>query len=225
MSELLDNRPVFTIVMGCNGAGKSAWKRLNYDRLPYPYIDQDGIAGGFGDWNNERNRQQVRHLVDEHIEKYVAHRLDWGMESTFSGRPGVAMVDRVQKAGYRIEGIYIGTDDPQINIDRIKYRVFVGSGHHVDPERIPNRYSHSLSNLYHNLEKFDDLELIDNSSFDGVHHLPVPIQQCRFESGKPVEGMNGDKEHTAWVNQLLQRLERRLEHEAKLRSPAAPRGP
>ena len=52
MAELLSNAPVFTIVMGCDGAGKSAWKRANYDRLPEHYFDQDSIAGGFGDWNN-----------------------------------------------------------------------------------------------------------------------------------------------------------------------------
>ncbi|MDE0125825.1 MAG: hypothetical protein OXN97_14725 [Bryobacterales bacterium] len=34
MSELIDPRPVFTIVMGCSGIGKSAWKRANYDVLP-----------------------------------------------------------------------------------------------------------------------------------------------------------------------------------------------
>ena len=49
MADQLDNRPVFTIVMGCNGAGKSAWKRENYDRLPNPYLDQDSIAGGVGE--------------------------------------------------------------------------------------------------------------------------------------------------------------------------------
>lgn len=39
MADQLDNRPVFTIVMGCNGAGKSAWKRANRGRLPERYCD------------------------------------------------------------------------------------------------------------------------------------------------------------------------------------------
>ena len=40
VADQLDNRPVFTIVMGCNGAGKSAWKRANQDRLPERYFDK-----------------------------------------------------------------------------------------------------------------------------------------------------------------------------------------
>ena len=53
MADQLDSRPVFIIVMGCNGTGKSAWKRGNYDRLPDRFLDQDSIAGGIGDWNSE----------------------------------------------------------------------------------------------------------------------------------------------------------------------------
>ena len=60
MGDQLDNRPVFTIVMGCNGSGKSAWKRENYDRLPDRYFDQDSIAGGIGDWDSESARARTR---------------------------------------------------------------------------------------------------------------------------------------------------------------------
>ena len=49
MSEPLDPRPVFTMVMGCNGAGKSARKRENCDLPPVRYHDQDSVAGGLGD--------------------------------------------------------------------------------------------------------------------------------------------------------------------------------
>ena len=46
MADQLDSRPVFTIVMARNGAGKSAWKRANYDLLPDRFYDQDSIARG-----------------------------------------------------------------------------------------------------------------------------------------------------------------------------------
>ena len=59
MADQLDNRPVFTIVMGCNGAGKSAWKRDNYDRLPQQYFYQDSIAGGIA----ARGKSRVSGLV------------------------------------------------------------------------------------------------------------------------------------------------------------------
>ena len=104
MAELLSNKPVFTIVMGCDGSGKKAWKRAHYDVLPRWYIDQDGIAGGFGDWNDRGNREHTRELVYQEIDEFINNKEDFGMESTFSGRPGTAMMDRVINAGYNVRG-------------------------------------------------------------------------------------------------------------------------
>lgn len=137
MSQLPDPRPVFTIVMGCDGVGKSAWKRQNYDLLPSRYFDQASFAGGIGDWNNPEAHARARVYVDAQIAESIDQRLDFGTESTDSGQPGPGLVERVIKAGYRVEGVYFGTNDPQINIDRIEHRVFAGTGHMVDPKRIP----------------------------------------------------------------------------------------
>ena len=51
MADQLDNRPVFTVVLGCAGAGKTAWEPENWDRLPDWYFDHDSFAGGVGDWD------------------------------------------------------------------------------------------------------------------------------------------------------------------------------
>ncbi len=215
MSELLDPRPVFTIVMGCNGVGKSAWKRKNYDLLPSRYFDQDSVAGGIGDWNSPEARARTRVYVDAQIAESIDQRLDFGTESTYSGQPGPALVERAIKAGYRIEGVYFGTNDPQINIDRIEHRVFAGTGHMVDPKRIPERWRYSLSNLRRSAERFDLLRLFDNSEHD-EYHLPRPVEQCQLERGTvawqietPVPWcMN-------WLQGLAQRQAELERHEAK----------
>ena len=96
--------------MACNGAGKSAWKRETCDRLPEHYFDQDSIAGGIGDWNSESARARTREYINDQINQATAARRDFGIESTYSGRPGRAMVERAKAASYRVEGVYIGTD-------------------------------------------------------------------------------------------------------------------
>ena len=63
MSELIGPRPVFTIVMGCNGVGKSAWKPKHYDLLSTRYFDQDSIAGGIGDWNSPDHPYPTDHTA------------------------------------------------------------------------------------------------------------------------------------------------------------------
>lgn len=178
---------------------------MHYDELPSHFVDQDSVAGGFGDWDDARNRDRTRALVDREVDSYISERLDFGMESTFSGRPGVALMDRVIAEGYQVKGIYIGTNDPQINIDRIKYRVEMNLGHQVDPARVPDRYRHSLSNLRRKFEQFDELELIDNSIDDALH-LPTPILQCVVTKGAIDEQLPRD-EMADWCRILLNRID------------------
>lgn len=224
MSELIDPRPVFTIVMGCNGVGKSAWKRKNYDLLPTRYFDQDSIAGGIGDWNSPDARARTRVYVDTQIAEALEQRLDFGTESTYSGQPGPAIVERVIKAGYRVEGVYFGTNDPQINIDRIEQRVFAGTGHMVDPQRIPERWRYSLSNLRRTAERFDQLQLLDNSEHDDFH-LPRPVEQCRLEQGKVCwQVANPAPWCVDWLQGLAHRQAELRRREAKpARKPSPPR--
>ncbi len=205
MSELMDPRPVFTMVMGCDGVGKSTWKRKDYDLLPDRYFDQDSIAGGLGEWSDKRARARTREIVDAEIEECLREGLDFGMESTYSGLPGPEMVRRVARAGYRVEGLYFGTADPRINIERIERRVFVGTGHPVDPERIPVRWKDSLSNLRRTADRFDLLRVFDNSVPDDFG-LPRPAEQCRLERGAIVWSAERPLPWcAAWLRGLAQR--------------------
>ena len=203
MADQLDDRPVFTIVMGCNGAGKSAWKRENYERLPRRYFDQDSIAGGIGDWNSEEARARTREYVDKAVAEAIADRVDFGVESTYSGRPGPRMVERALRAGYRIEGVYIGTDSADINRERIEHRVRTKTGHRVDVVRLPERYRWSLSNLRKTAEQFDELEIVDNSAHDKGRR-PWPVEQVRLEKGTVTERA---EELRPWCTTWLARLD------------------
>ena len=215
MSELIDPRPVFTIVMGCNGVGKSAWKRDNYDLLPDRYFDQDSIAGGIGDWNSQEARERTRVYVDAQIAESIEKGLDFGTESTYSGLPGQTLVERAGKAGYRVEGIYLGTSDPAINVERIQHRVRARTGHAVDPERIPARWRHSLSNLRTTAERFDQLRVFDNSSHDDQRQ-PCLAEQYRLERGLVVwQAENPEPWCAEWVGRLSQRQETLAHRAAK----------
>ena len=123
MSELIDRRPVLTLVMGCDGVGKSTWKRMNFDHSPDRYFDQDSIASGIGGWDKGVARERARVYVDGEIKSSFEQRLDFGLESSFSDLQGSELMDRAIEEGYRMEGLYIGTESPEINITRINHRV------------------------------------------------------------------------------------------------------
>ena len=214
MADQLDSRPVFVIVMGCNGAGKSAWKRGNYDRLPDRYFDQDSIAGGIGDWNSQEARERTQTIFEAEVAEAIRSRLSFGVESTFSGRPGPAMVERVRRAGYRVEGIYLGTESPAINIARIEKRVLENTGHRVDPERVPERYKWSLSNLRRLVTDFDQLEVMDNSR-DDVLGIPDPTELCYLEDGTVVSKVE-TTEMPVWCADWLFRVEQSFAEKRRL---------
>ena len=214
MADQLDPRPVFTIVMGCNGAGKSAWKRAHYDLLPDRYFDQDSIAGGIGDWDSEDARRRTGDIVEAEIAKAIRERLSYGIESTYSGRPGRARVEQARQAGYRIEGIYLGTEFPDINIARIEQRVLDHTGHRVDPKLVPQRYRFSLSNLRRTVERFDQLEVFDNSP-DHPLAIPDPVEQCCLEGGRTVSRLR-ESDMANWCHGWLQGVEQSLADRQRL---------
>ena len=72
---------MFTVVLGCAGAGKTAWKRDNWDRLPDWYFDRDSFAGGVGDWDTEAATVMARRYIDEEIAKAIDARLDFGADA------------------------------------------------------------------------------------------------------------------------------------------------
>lgn len=214
MSDQPDSRPVFTIVMGCNGVGKTAWKRCNRDRLPIPYFDQDSIAGGIGDWDSDVSRRRTRELVDAEILAAIKGRISYGIESTYSGNPGVFRVNQAIRAGYRIEGVYLGTSSPEINIRRINQRVLSQTGHKVDPARIPERYRYSLSNLRRTAGEFDELTILDNSNDDTLG-IPDPIEQCFLERGE-IRSKLPDEELATWAASWLHGLRQSIESKQRL---------
>lgn len=149
--------------MGCDGVGKSAWKRANYDSLPDRYFGQDSFAGGIGGWNSPDARARTRTYVDAQITEAIDRQLDFHMGRTYSGLPGPALVDPVTNAGYRTEAVHIGTEDPSINVERIRFRVFARTGHEVDATRLTTRWKNAMTNLRKTAERFDLLRILDNS--------------------------------------------------------------
>ena len=118
------------------------------------------------------------------------------------------MVERVRQAGYRVEGIYLGTESPAINVARIEKRVLENTGHRVDPERVPERYRWSLSNLRRRVAEFDQLEVLDNSR-DDVLGIPDPTELCCLEKGRLVSSVESN-DMPAWCADLLFGVEQAL---------------
>ena len=71
-------------------------------------------------------------------------------------------------------GFYIGIDDPNTNIQRVRSRVKLG-GHNVPVADIVRRYDRSLANLSKAAKIVNRLILYDNST-DARHQLVATVE-------------------------------------------------
>lgn len=77
--------------------------------------------------------------------------------------PGkVDLLKQAQAAGYRTYLYFVATDDPAINISRVRNRVKLG-GHAVPEDRIEKRYHRSLDLLMAAIRHTNRAYIFDNS--------------------------------------------------------------
>lgn len=98
---------------------------------------------------------------------FLRHKLlDSGQSFTFetvmSSADKVLLLQKAQELGYRTYLYYVATEDPFINLSRIRHRVRQG-GHPVPDEKVVERYYRSLRLLSEAIRATNRAYLFDNS--------------------------------------------------------------
>ena len=155
-------RPVLAVVIGANGAGKTTWARANRDLLPSPFYNADSIAEGLGDANSVDLQLRARALVDREIAERLANHDDFGFESTWSGASRPAIVHDAYNRGYQTRAVFLGTNAPAINIERVRRRVLEG-GHDIPESEIRRRWTQAFANLIATWDVIDTVDVLDSS--------------------------------------------------------------
>jgi predicted ABC-type ATPase len=101
-------------------------------------------------------------------QKLLEQRVSFSFETVMSSPDKVALLTKAQALGYRTYLYYIATEDPAINVARVKARVNLG-GHDVPEERIVSRYARSLDLLLEAVKHTNRAYLFDNSRHGGDH--------------------------------------------------------
>lgn len=95
-------------------------------------------------------------------QKLIEKRVSFSFETVMSSPDKVALLEKAQSLGYRTYLYYIATDDPAINVARVKARVNLG-GHDVPESKIVTRYARSLDLLMEAVKHTNRAYLFDNS--------------------------------------------------------------
>ncbi len=104
-------------------------------------------------------------------QKLLAEKKSFTMETVMSHPSKVELLAAARDTGYHNYLYFVATEDPNINISRVRNRVRLG-GHTVPEDRITTRYHRSLGLLLDAIRHTHRAYIFDNSSFDaGGKHV------------------------------------------------------
>jgi predicted ABC-type ATPase len=94
--------------------------------------------------------------------KLLEQKTSFTFETVMSHHSKVEFLEQAQREGYRTYLYFVATDDPAINISRVRNRVQQG-GHGVPEEKITSRYHRSLDLLLNAIYQTNRAFVFDNS--------------------------------------------------------------
>jgi predicted ABC-type ATPase len=95
-------------------------------------------------------------------QKLLENGVSFSFETVMSSPDKVEILRNARRLGYRTYLYYVATEDPSININRVRLRVAQG-GHDVPEDKIVSRYHRSLDLLLPAIRETDRAYIFDNS--------------------------------------------------------------
>lgn len=165
--------PTLTFVAGANGSGKSTLTRWNSELFrEIPVLDPDAIARTLQPTAAAAfpiaGVRQVLKSAHEHLRRAES----FAIETTLAGKNYLQMMIDARLLGFEIVLVYIGTENVEINLARIRNRVLAG-GHDVPEDDVRRRYKRSLANLPVAIKRADHTILFDNSAESGYRLIVI----------------------------------------------------
>jgi predicted ABC-type ATPase len=158
-------RPNVYIIAGPNGAGKTTFAR---EFLPYyaeckNFVNADLIAQGVSPFSPETAEVRAGRLMLEEIDLLARRSIDFGFETTPSGRAHLNLIRSLMQRQYKVNIFYLWLPNAEVALSRVRERVS-GGGHDIPEHVVRRRFDRSMRNflaLYRMLA--DSWTLFNNS--------------------------------------------------------------
>jgi len=103
---------------------------------------------------------------------FIRHKLlvthtSFTFETVMSSPDKIAFLAKAKEKGFRIYLYFVATEDPDINISRVRHRVKIG-GHSVPEDKIVSRYYRSLNLLMEAVQLTHRAYIFDNTSHECI---------------------------------------------------------
>lgn len=117
---------------------------------------------------NGINSYSVAIVADFFKEQYLKHRISFSFETVFSHPAKIDILRRAQAAGFKTYTYFVATENPVINVNRIKERVALG-GHDVPEEKTRSRYLRCMEQVRYALPYLNRAYFFDNSTEQSIY--------------------------------------------------------
>jgi predicted ABC-type ATPase len=153
------NQPVLIVVAGPNGSGKSTITKDLEQRPGFPdlYINADEIKKDENLTDIEAWEKAEQQRIDA-----LNNRESFAFETVFSHPGKIDLMQRAKDAGYWVRLYFVCTQDPDINVQRVRERYNTG-GHDVPEDKIRSRYERSMQILNKTLSVVNEAFIFNNS--------------------------------------------------------------
>ena len=148
--------PIFYLVAGNNGAGKTTFIDQVLKGLA-ELVNTDIIAAARGKGDIDAGREALKK-----INQFIKTGQSFIYETTLSGKTPENLVTKAKNKGFEVNFVYLGLNAPEMYQERVKERVKEG-GHDVPAGVIKRRYEKSLKNAETMIKKVDTSTFFDNT--------------------------------------------------------------
>ena len=156
-----------TIFAGINGAGKSTLYRFKTSQEMGDLgvrICPDEILEDFGgDWSNRVDVFNSGKIAINEMDYCLEEGLSFNWETTIISPFFLRLAERAKICGYKIDLHFIGVDDVNQSLERIRKRVLSG-GHGIDSNIVASRHKNQLNNMIEAFKYVDNAIFYDNSN-------------------------------------------------------------
>lgn len=160
--------PNLYIVAGPNGVGKTTFARKFLPKYAdcRNFINADLIAQGVAPFAPETAAVRAGRIMLEEIEDFARKGIDFGFETTLSGRSYLKLIKELKTRGYQITIYFLWAPTVEVTGLRVKERVLKG-GHDI-PEAAQNRrFARTLRNFLIDYRQMADAWILfDNSGLE-----------------------------------------------------------
>jgi len=118
-------------------------------------------------------------LADAIRRELLRERQTFTFETVMSSRDKVDFMKEARERGYRVYLYFVATDDPEINLDRVRRRVMLG-GHPVPDGKVRKRYRESIDLMTEACDVAHRAYVFDNSG--ARHKLLVDVENTAGEA-------------------------------------------